>query len=144
VGWGDRDFYYAGDKSIPAMFRAFFLPTPSVMHVVGFSEPPAEYFKQSHILRLDLSVPGFNRLFSYIQATFSRDSKGDRLPPLSGSGQYGVSNFYAAVPQYGFWLTCNVWTAKALNAGGIPTCPGKVSLPFHLFDQVRDLGIQLH
>ncbi len=143
VGWGDRDFYYAGDKSIPAMFRAFFLPTPSVLHVVGFSDPPAQYFKQSQILQLDLSRPGFSSFFNYIQATFSRDLKGDRLPPLPGSGQYGVSNFYAAVPQYGFWLTCNAWTAKALNAAGVPACPSRILLPPHLIDQVRNFGIQV-
>lgn len=143
VGWGDRDFYYAGDKSIPAMFRAFFLPTPSTIHVVGFSETPNEYFQQNPVWRLDLSESGFNSLFNYVQTTFSRDAKGDRLPPLPGSGQYGVSNFYAAVPQYGFWLTCNTWTAQALNAAGVNVCPSRVLLPLHLIDQVRNFGIQV-
>jgi uncharacterized protein (TIGR02117 family) len=144
VGWGDRDFYYAGDRSIITMFKAFFLPTPSAMHVVGFGESPEAYFKKDKsVWRLDLSEPGFLSLIGYVGETFSKNAKGDRLPPLPGSGQYGVSNFYAAVPQYGFWLTCNAWTANALNAAGVSACPSRVLLPFHLIDRLRGVGKQL-
>lgn len=143
VGWGDRDFYYAGDRSIITMFKAFFLPTPSAIHVVGLGESPETYFKDKSIWRLDLSEPGFLSLILYVDDTFSKNAKGDRLPPLPGSGQYGIGNFYAAVPQYGFWLTCNAWTANALNAAGVSACPSRILLPFHLIDRIRDVGVRV-
>ncbi|MEI6063554.1 MAG: DUF2459 domain-containing protein [Pseudanabaena sp. ELA748] len=134
VGWGDRQFYFAGDQSIPSMLRAMFIPSDSVMHVASFAESPEKFFKFP-VLPIELSESGFQNLLVYIKQTFAVNQKGDRLAAI-GNGQYGVSNFYAAVPRYFGAFNCNTWAAEALRNAGISVCPNRAIL-------AKDLGEQL-
>ncbi len=140
VGWGDRNFFYVRDESLGSIFRAFFLSTPSVLHVVGFKETPPVYFPEVEVRQLQLSKASFERLIDYVMQTFSTDTRGQRLPPLPGKGQYGVSNFYAAVPDYGWWRTCNAWLAEGLRKAGLTVCPHRILLPQHLIDQIHSVA----
>ena len=137
VGWGDRQFYFAGDKSILSILRAAFIPSPSVIHVASFAEPPEKFFK-SPVIKIDLSEAGFQNLFAYVKQTFQHNQKGDRLPTI-GTGQYGVSNFYAAVPKYFSAFNCNTWAAEALRTAGISVCPNRAVLAKNLGDQLQHL-----
>jgi len=40
VGWGDRDYYPAPGFNVWYAFKAVAWPTPSVLHVTGFDDPP--------------------------------------------------------------------------------------------------------
>ncbi len=137
VGWGDRQFYFAGDKSIPSMLRAVFIPSDSVMHVASFAEPPAQFFKFP-VLPIKLSEAGFQNLFAYVKKTFAVDKQGDRLAAIS-KGQYGVSNFYRAVPRYFSAFNCNTWAAEALRNAGISVCPNRAILAKNLGEQIKSL-----
>ena len=137
VGWGDRQFYFAGDKSILSILRAAFIPSPSVIHVVSLAESPEKFF-QFPVIKIELSEAGFQNLFAYVKATFQQNEKGDRLPAI-GKGQYGVSNFYAAVPKYFSAFNCNTWAAEALRTAGISVCPNRAVLAKNLSDQLQQL-----
>ncbi len=137
VGWGDRQFYFADDKSILSILRAAFIPSPSVIHVASLAESPEKFF-QFPVIKIELSEAGFQNLFAYVKATFQQTEKGDRLPAI-GKGQYGASNFYAAVPKYFSGFNCNTWAAEALRTAGISVCPNRAILAKNLGDQLQDL-----
>jgi uncharacterized protein (TIGR02117 family) len=137
VGWGDRQFYFAGDQSIPSMLRAVFIPSDSVMHVTSFAEAPEKFFKFP-ILPIELSEAGFQNLLAHVKQTFTVNEKGDRLAAI-GKGQYGVSNFYAAVPRYFSAFNCNTWAAEALRNGGVSVCPNRAVLAKNLGEQIKSL-----
>jgi uncharacterized protein (TIGR02117 family) len=136
IGWGDRQFFYANDTSIPSMIRAMVIPSPSTIHVASFAESPERFFRFP-ILQLELSEAGFDRLIAYVNGSFQRNSQGDRLAPISDRGQYGVSNFYESIPKYYFAFNCNTWAAKALHQAGIPTCERRTLLSEHLAEQIK-------
>ena len=135
VGWGDRQFYFADDKSILSILRAALIPSPSVIHVVSLAESPEKFF-QFPVIKIELSEAGFQKLFAYVKATFQQNEKGDRLPAI-GKGQYGASNFYAAVPKYFSGFNCNTWAAEALRIAGISVCPNRAILAKNLSDQLQ-------
>ena len=135
VGWGDRQFYFKDDKSIPSILRATFIPSDSVMHVSSFAEPPEKFFKFP-IFKIELSELGFQKLFAYVKQTFKLNAQGDRLAAI-GKGQYGVSNFYAAVPKYFSGFNCNTWAAEALRTAGVSICPNRAFLAKNLADQIQ-------
>ncbi len=135
VGWGDHQFYFAGDQSIPSMLRAVFIPSDSVLHVTSFAEPPEQFFKFP-VLPIELSEAGFQNLFAYVRQTFVVNEKGDRLAAI-GKGQYGVSNFYAAVPRYFSLFNCNTWAAEGLRQAGVAVCPNRALLAKNLAEQLK-------
>lgn len=136
VGWGDRQFYFAGDQSIPSMLRAVFIPSDSVMHVASFVESPEQFFKFP-VFKIELSEVGFQNLFAYVKQTFAVNETGDRLAAI-GKGQYGVSNFYAAVPRYFSLFNCNTWAAEALRQAGVSICPNRALLAKNLAEQLKN------
>ncbi|MFN9648684.1 MAG: DUF2459 domain-containing protein, partial [Pseudanabaena sp.] len=135
VGWGDRQFYFAGDQSIPSILRAVFIPSDSVLHVASFAEPP-EQFVKFPVFKSELSESGFQNLLAYVKQTFAVNRMGDRLAAI-GNGQYGVSNFYAAVPKYIAVSNCNTWAAEALRQAGVSTCPNRALLARNLAEQLK-------
>ena len=137
VGWGDRQFYFKDDKSIPSILRAAFIPSDSVMHVSSFAELPEKFF-QFPIFKIELSELGFQKLFIYVKQTFKLKPQGDRSEAI-GKGQYGVSNFYAAVPKYFSGFNCNTWAAEALRTAGVSVCPNRAFFAKNLADQIQSL-----
>lgn len=121
VGWGDEGFYRARKITPAITLRAIFLPTPGVLHVVGFSGPVDEYFPASEVLPVELSEDGFRELCRFIHDTYQRDEHGEAV--RLGTGIYGDSAFYRSKGKYYFPNTCNVWTARAVRRAGVPIRP---------------------
>jgi uncharacterized protein (TIGR02117 family) len=138
VGWGDRQFYFIGDQSMPSMLRAMFIPSDSAVHVSSFGEIPEKFFKMP-VLPIRLSEAGFQNLLIYVQQTFAVDQQGDRLGAI-GKGQYGVSNFYKAVPKYFGAFNCNTWAAEALRNAGVAVCANRALLAKDLADQLNQVN----
>lgn len=135
-GWGDRQFYFAGDESLLSILRIVFVPSESVIHVASLPTSPDRFFS-AEVQKLYLDPKGFQQLQTYIHQTF-RLKHNQRQ--LLGRGQYGntaPSNFYEAVPKYSLWFNCNTWTATALWHSGIPTCPRRTLTAEQLMDQVK-------
>jgi uncharacterized protein (TIGR02117 family) len=136
VGWGDREFYQNPDPGVLTTLRAALHPTPSVLHVVGFPGPVAEYFRASEVVELMVSSEGFERLIRYIHDAHERGSRPAAAP--LGPGLYGESRFYPARESFHLFRTCNVWTARALRSAGLPVRDSIAAEG--LMAQARDIG----
>jgi uncharacterized protein (TIGR02117 family) len=118
VGWGERDFYMAQTAGPWLSFKAAFLPNRSVLHVAGVRGDLAAFFRQSEIVEISLSRPALDGLLRYVDQAFARD--GRAAAEALGPGQYGDSRFYPGRETFHLLRTCNVWTAGALRAAGLP------------------------
>lgn len=140
TGWGDDRFY----REVPTVsafnwhlgLRALFWPgNLTVMHVVGIEGDPHPVFGGSDLVRLDLTPDGFGRLVAALDRSFARDPAG--LPLDLGPGLYGPSLFYRAVGMFGWFNVCNHWTARMLDAAGVPVSPVAATLPMGLVADLR-------
>jgi uncharacterized protein (TIGR02117 family) len=138
VGWGDKQYYQTPDAHFGIALRALLWPTPSVLHIVGFNGAVTEYFPSSEIIEIKLGEPGFELLLHYIAASFMRDDSGQAQP--IGPGLYGNSRFYLSRESYHLFNTCNVWTARALRAAGVPITPSFSITVEQLMAQAQNLG----
>jgi deoxyribonuclease V len=120
VGWGERDFYQVPQGTLWLGLKAAFWANDSVLHVAAFYVPPAVYFAGSEVAEIALSTRGFRALVVFIADAHARTGEGRAIP--LGPGRYGHSRFYLGRERY-VLTTCNVWTARALRAGGLPMTP---------------------
>ncbi len=138
VGWGDRDYYQTADPHIGLILKAALLPTASVLHIVGFNGPVPAYFPYSEIIKIELSYVGFEQLSRTVAASFALDEAGNARS--LGPGLYGNSRFYLSRETYHLFNTCNVWTARALRAAGLPISPTRAISVENLLSQARKFG----
>lgn len=141
VGWGDSAYYQHPDPGLFTTLQAGLWPTPSVLHVVGFSQPVRQAFPNSEIVRLELPPGGLEDLLAFIEAAFVR-SEDDEPVPL-GPGHYGDGRFYRARARYHALYNCNTWVAHALREAGLPLAPARAVTVGRLFDQLREIGTVL-
>jgi uncharacterized protein (TIGR02117 family) len=138
VGWGDRDYYQSREPGAWLTLKAAFWPTPSVLHIAGFSGPVAGYFPHSEVIELNLSQRGFERLSGFVHDSFDRD--GAARSARLGPGLYGQSGFYPAREKFHLFNTCNVWTARALRAAGLPVTSYFAITTDNVMSQARRFG----
>jgi len=136
-GWGDRDFYQAGEITAGLALKASLWPTPAVMHVAAVPAAVSAYFPRSEVHRLCLSRSGFEALLRFIAGSFHR-ADGDGLLPL-GRGLYGDSHFYEAVGDYTLFNTCNTWTAKGLKSAGFDIDPATKATAGSVMEYLREV-----
>ena len=118
MGWGDWDYYQAGDPGLWLTLKAALWPTASVLHVVGVKGAVTERFAGYEIVRLDVPRSGFVRLATFIHRSFARDGAAKAGPIGPGYGRDSL--FYPARGKFHIFNTCNGWTARALEAAGYP------------------------
>jgi uncharacterized protein (TIGR02117 family) len=141
IGWGDEGFYRyvptADSLTVELALRALFRPgNPSVLHVVGVKNDPRAMFANSELVPTGLSDAGFARVAALLDSTFARSS--DSVTPQElGPGLYGTSLFFRANGAFHLFNVCNHWTARVLDAAGIPTAPVLATLPFGLLLDLR-------
>lgn len=136
VGWGDRKYYMHPDPGVGTTMRAGVWPTDSVLHLVAVGTDPAQFFRNTEVLRLTVPAEGYRDLLVYIAEAFERGGDG-RAQPL-GSGLYGQSQFYAGQAQYHVFNNCNHWVARALRDAGVSLDP--VMQAEDLMAQLRPLA----
>lgn len=118
VGWGERDFYMAGTAGPWLAFKAVFFANRSVLHVAGVPGDLAILFPRSEIVEIRLSRPALEGLLRHVHDAVERAGPGAAAP--LGQGLYGDSHFYAGRETFHLLRNCNVWTAEALRAAGLP------------------------
>ena len=81
-------------------------------------------------------MPDLRRVAALLDSTFAR-SNGSVMPQELGPGLYGTSLFFRANGAFHLFNVCNHWTARVLDAAGIPTAPVLATLPFGLLLDLR-------
>jgi len=117
VGWGDRDYYPAPGFNVWYAFKAVAWPTPSVLHVTGFDDPPARRFPESEVIELRLAPAAVERLLAYIAGSLAPEPR-----PLAPA-LYGKGAFYPSREKFHLFKTCNVWVARALREAQVDVRP---------------------
>jgi len=115
-GWGDQDYYTTPDPGIGTTLGAAF-PGPSVVHLAGLAQPPANTFRGVEQVTLTLDEDEFRRLIDFLDASFARDGKA-RATSV-GPGVYSFSRFYPGTGEFHLFNTCNTWTARGLAIAGV-------------------------
>lgn len=138
VGWGDSAYYQHPDPGIGVLLRAGLLPTPGVLHVVGFTSDVTDYFSQSEVIRLEISKRGMEDLSRYIHDTYKGEYQ--HIPEPIGPGLYGKSYFYRARGTYHVFNNCNHWAARALREAHCPVSTRRSITVGMLLRQVREIG----
>lgn len=121
IGWGDAGFYQANEITSGLTFQAIFLPTQSVVHIVGFNDAPSVYFSSSVVEPIKVHNAHISSLLAFIANSFQRDENNALM--MLRKGIYGDSQFYAGIGSYYAFNTCNKWTAKALYSAGVDISP---------------------
>jgi hypothetical protein len=109
-----------------------------VLHIVGFSGSVSAYFRNSEIISIELPAAGFEHLVHTMAASFSLDEAGNARPLRRGL--YGDSHFYLSSESYHLFNTCNVWTARALQAAGLAITPAQAISVEDLMSQAGKFG----
>jgi uncharacterized protein (TIGR02117 family) len=136
--WGDRDFFTDPDAGVWAALRAAFWSSGSVLHLVGFNDGVAEFYRGAETTELRLAAPAFRLLIEFISQTFDRPAPSRRAQ--SSPGLFAYSRFYPATTRFSLLRTCNTWIAEALSAAGLPLSPGSVLTAGSLATQLASLG----
>lgn len=129
IGWGDRDYYPAPGFNPWYAIKAIAWPTPSVLHVTGFDEPPGVRFPQSDVVELRLARPAVDRLLARIARSFEPGAV-----PL-GPALYGRGAFHPSREEFHLFRMCNAWVAEVLREAGVEARPAL--LPGGLLGQLR-------
>lgn len=138
VGWGDKGYYMTPDPELAVTVSAALFPTPSVLHIVGFSGAVDSAFPRNEIIGIDLSEDGFRRLCRYIESSYASD--GDGTGQYAGPGLYGDSAFFLSRESYHAFNSCNVWTARALREAGCPIVPASTLTAEQLMSRALGFG----
>ncbi len=121
IGWGDAGFYQADKITVKITLNAVFLPSDTVVHLVGLNGDPVNYFSTSEVQEVSISAEGMKSLCAFVESSFARDE--NDIPKMLGLGLYGDSQFYEGEGKYHLFNGCNKWTAKALYSGGVDIEP---------------------
>jgi uncharacterized protein (TIGR02117 family) len=138
VGWGDRDAYPADRLTVGLALKAALMSRGSTLRISGFDEPIAERFRGIEVVELRLSAAALDALTRFIEASHATDVEGEaiRVEP-AGTGS---TAFYLARGRFHALNTCNSWTARALQAAGLPLSPALTLTAHQLMLQVIPLG----
>ncbi len=136
-GWGDRTYYPAREKTLGMTLAAALVPTPAVMHMTGLAAPPRDGGSGREVVAVALTEDGFLRLLRTLAAEFERPA-GGRAAPVS-RGLYPGSHFYNAHGEFHLFNTCNTWTARMLQAGGVRVSPSGIVTADGLMARLRSV-----
>lgn len=116
-GWGAEEFYRRPEITLGMVVRGLFWPTPAVVHLERFSDSPYGHYPTSQLVTLELTRNETDRLITELGKSFQM-GKNQHLIDL-GKGLQEDSSFYRSTFDYYYPNTCNVWTARILQAAGI-------------------------
>ncbi|MGH6893196.1 MAG: DUF2459 domain-containing protein [Dongiaceae bacterium] len=136
-GWGDRDYYPAPRPTFAMALEAALTPTPAVMHLAGFHQPPQHSYPEAEVLSVALTTAELDRMIAGIDADFERPL-GGRATAI-GPGLYPDSRFYRARGRFHLFNTCNTWTAHKLATAGLALSSNGVITAGDLMRRLRAL-----
>ncbi|TAD97081.1 MAG: DUF2459 domain-containing protein [Bacteroidetes bacterium] len=135
VGWGDEGFYMESfEEKFPSkmtIFKAIFLPSPTLMHV-EFCPKPKE---KNYCIKIVLSAENYQKLVDFIAQSFEK--KDAKLLINSEKGYANSDCFYKALGNYHLFRTCNDWTCEGLQKAGVKV-PQNAPFEFMLMNYLKE------
>ena len=124
IGWGDAKFFVDTtpmEGRIPDGLRAFFRPrNASVVMLDPETGDPAARFDANRHRTLILSAAAFEGLRGRVQSSLALVEGRPRLSTARGGDG---AHFFASREHFWIGYLCNSWTARVLNAAGLPVRP---------------------
>lgn len=124
IGWGDARFYVEQGPVSERLLdggRAFFRPgNPSVVMLDPAQRDPARLYASEGRRELRLSPGGFDRMADRIEQSLALQDGEARLATRRPGDD---AAFFASRETFWIGHLCNHWTARVLNAGGVPVRP---------------------
>jgi len=124
IGWGDARFFVDTspmEGRIPDGLRAFFWPgNASVVMLDPETGDPARRFAPTARRTLYLTPEGFAGLIGRVEDSLILI---EGRPRLSTGRDGAGAHFFASREHFWIGYLCNNWTARVLNAGGLPVRP---------------------
>lgn len=120
-GWGDAVYYQSVDKDLSMLLSAAFLPTPSVIEVIGVEPEQIAGWSARRVIPLRLTSVQLDALVASIADEFATPTQQDWTPQPTGielASASGRIRFYHAHGSFYFPRTCNRWIAERLEAAG--------------------------
>ena len=139
--WGDGRYFTHKDPGIGLLLRAAFLPTKSVLHVTALQSSPADVFRNSTVIQIQITREGLQHLGKYIHDSFRYDKHQNLI--FAANGLYPNSRFFEADQLYFFPRTSNTWTARALRETGFPITPFWANTSGNVIKQAKKDGVVL-
>ena len=126
IGWGDAKFYVEqgpiGER-LPDGARAFFRPgNPSVVMLDPAQRDPRRAYADEGRRDFRLSGAGFDAMAAHIERSLDLSSG---APRLAAARPGDDARFFASREHFWVGHLCNHWTAKVLNAAGLPVRPAR-------------------
>lgn len=126
IGWGDAKFFVDTspmEGRLPDGLRAFFRPgNPSVVMLNPETGDPSRRFTPHSRRTLVLSPRAFAALRGRVETSLALV---EGRPRLSTARPGDGARFFASREHFWIGYLCNSWTARVLNAGGIPIRPAR-------------------
>ena len=124
IGWGDAKFFVdvsPMEDRIPDGLRAFFAPgNASVVMLDPETGDPSRRFPPERRRTLRLSPEAFAGLRGRVEGSLSLVQG---RPRLSTARDGDGAHFFASREPFWIGYLCNSWTARVLNAAGLPIRP---------------------
>ena len=124
IGWGDAKFFVDTspmEDRIPDGLRAFFRPgNASVVMLDPEAADPASRFTPESRRTLVVSQAAFAGLRGRVEDSLSLV---EGRPRLSTARDGDGAHFFASREHFWIGYLCNSWTARVLNAAGLPIRP---------------------
>ena len=135
IGWGDRAYYPAAEKTLDMTLNAALRTTPAIIHVTGFFRSPEVIYGESNVISIAMTRQNFRQMISVLDSYFDRED-GVRSHPVA-PGLRPNGNFYLARGKFHLFNNCNTWTVRILRAGGVNLSQAGVVTAGQLMSQLR-------
>ena len=124
IGWGDATFFVDQSPMEGRLLdgvRAFFMPgNASVVMLDPETGNPAHRFTAERRRTLRLSQDGFMAMRARVEGSLALQ---DGRPVKTTTRPDDGAHFFASRETFWIGYLCNSWTARVLNAGGLPVRP---------------------
>ncbi|MDZ4372431.1 MAG: DUF2459 domain-containing protein [Phenylobacterium sp.] len=142
IGWGDAKFYVEQtpiQQRLPDGLRAFFRPgNASVVMLDPAQRDPALLFAEDGRASLMLSRAGFAAMARRIENSLALT---DRRAVVVTARPGDDARFFASHEHFWIGYLCNNWTARVLNAAGLPIRPMRAVTSGEVMNTVtRNMG----
>lgn len=136
--WGDARYFPHDDPGIGLLLRAALIPTGSVVQITGLNNQPNVIFRQSSVVKIDITKEGMSALGDFLLGQLQKNSDGEFV--FVQSGLYPNSSFFKAERLYFFPRTSNTWTAHALRQTGYPITPALALTARNVMKEAAEYG----